>query len=1564
LNFRSLKDFGSLQRFRLLKNLAGSAFRLRIVFWNAEALHSARGETMADHSLSEKSIFEAAIEKGSLGERALYLDQACGADQRLRAEVEALLAAHDRLASIPLPATPESADTLDDAITGRPGATVGAYKLKELIGEGGMGLVYVAEQQQPVRRRVALKIIKPGMDSQQVIARFEAERQALALMDHPNIAKVLDGGTTDQSSRHTPCAVASDGTRSVPTTMGRPYFVMELVKGVPITEYCDQSHLSVRERLELFLEVCNAVQHAHQKGIIHRDIKPSNVLVASHDGKPVVKVIDFGVAKAIGQQLTDKTIYTQLAQLIGTPLYMSPEQARESSLDIDTRTDIYSLGVLLYELLTGTTPFAKERFQQVGYDEMRRIIREEEPPKPSTRMSTVGAAATTASANRKSDPRRLSQLFRGELDWIVMKALEKDRNRRYESAHSLALDLQRYLNDEPVLACPPSAWYLFRKFARRNKARLATAGLTLLFLLLLGGGVGWIARDKAARQAKIAGEINQALQEAREREAQGRWSEARAALERARALAAGSADVSRLRRRADELGQDLAMAMKLETLLLQPSDTTEVDRRGAQEERDFAEAFRDYGIDVEELTPEQAAERIRARSIRVEIATALEDWAILRKVQLKTEESAWKRLLAIARAADPDEQRNRFRDALAADDTKALEELAASDNVTALPASTLSFLGLLVANKKMAPQKGVDLLRRAQRRYPDDFWINTGLARLLIRLEPKQVDEAIRFYTTAVAIRPHSPMAHLNLSITLREKGLLDEALAACREADRLDPRSAAVHTLRGEILKMMGRREEAIAACQEAIRLRADFLPPHYRLGVIFHEMGRRDEALAEFQKAVDIDPRNAAAHGQLGVVLAEKGLLDEAIKAYKRSLDCDPNYAESHYNLGLAYAKKKDFDQAIVEYRTAIANRPNFFKAHNNLGGVLLKAKGDLDGAIAAFREVIRLQPDFAAAYRNLGVALEEKGRHGPAADAYREHTRRHPDDARGYFRLGAALAKLGSLDEALAAFQMAICLKPDDAEAHAALGDVLRNKAELDDAITCYREAIRLDPKLASAYTGLGNALTDKARRRRSSLDEAIAVHRKAVELDRNNAIIQYNLGVALADNGSRDEAVAEYRKAVRLKPDYPEAWHNLGYNLKKKGLLDEAIVAFKEAIRYRPGAAESHALLGEALAEKGLLVEAVTAFKDALRYRPNYPWAYNSLGMALLRLGRPGEAIAAFKSAIRHWPEYALAHYGLGLALATKGDREGAIFAYRTAIHLQPNFVEAHDRLGNELLEKGAHDEAVVHCREAVRLAPDLAAARYTLGRALYGKGTHDEAIAHYREAIRLNPGFAEAHCNLADLLLRQGKFTEALAAMKRGHELGSRTPGWRYPSAQWVRDYQRLVDLDIRLSDIRQGKAKPKDEAEQLALARFCLEHKQLYDLSARWYAEAFAARPELVEDLGTAYRFHAARAAARAARGQGPDAAPLDDKGRARWRQKALDWLRADLALWNKRLGDNQPGTGVAARHMLRRWQTDSDLASLRDDVALANLPAAEAEVYRKLWGDVRALLSRLEGGK
>ncbi|HWE37864.1 MAG TPA: tetratricopeptide repeat protein [Isosphaeraceae bacterium] len=435
-----------------------------------------------------KAVFCGAVDLPAGPEREAYLDRACPAGTPLRPRVEALLRAHDAsgrfLGTAGVAATAPDPDlaSVPDLDGDAPGARIGPYTLVERLGEGGMGAVFLAEQEEPVRRRVALKVIRPGMDSRAVVARFEAERQALALMDHPNIARVLDAGATPA---------------------GRPYFVMELVQGVPITDYCDSARLTPAQRLELFIPVCQAVQHAHQKGIIHRDIKPSNVLVATIDGRPVPKVIDFGVARAIDRRQAEMTMFTQLGAIVGTPEYMSPEQAEPSEQDIDTRSDIYSLGVLLYELLTGTTPLDRDTLRRAALAEVLRRVREEDPPTPSTRLSDTADRLPSVAAVRGVEPSRLSRLVRGDLDWIVMKALEKDRSRRYDSASAFAADVRRHLDGDPVEAGPPTRSYRLRKFARKHRVALATAAAFLL-VLIAATAISTYQAWRATRAEKLA----------------------------------------------------------------------------------------------------------------------------------------------------------------------------------------------------------------------------------------------------------------------------------------------------------------------------------------------------------------------------------------------------------------------------------------------------------------------------------------------------------------------------------------------------------------------------------------------------------------------------------------------------------------------------------------------------------------------------------------------------------------------------------------------------------------------------------------------------------------------------------------------------------------------------------------------------------------------------------------------------------------------------------------------------------------------------------------------------
>lgn len=501
---------------------------------------------MEEPSKNAADVFHAALERTPGPDRKSFLDMACGDDAELRDKLEKLLAA-DAEASRFLTAPPELELEVETS-----GQRIGRYKLLQEIGSGGMGAVWMAEQLEPIKRRVALKIIKLGMDTKQVIARFEAERQALALMDHPHIAKVFDAGTTER---------------------GRPYFVMELVRGIPILEYCDREKLDTLERLSLFTKVCAALQHAHQKGIIHRDVKPSNVLVTLHDGVPIPKVIDFGIAKATNHELTERTLFTEHLQIVGTPAYMSPDQAELSGLDVDTRSDIYSLGVLLYELLTGTTPFDVSDLLESGYHEMLRAIREDEPHKPSTRISTLGHEATTTASQRRSDPRTLSLQVRGDLDWIVMKCLEKDRRRRYDTASALSDDIRRHLDHEPVLASPPTRSYRIQKFVRRNRVGViavsAVAGVLLLGILGTSFGFAWALDEKE----RADGEATRATQLAEKEK------NARIEAQKQSKLAAEEAErATRAERDARERAEELGLVVELQSEQLRTLNVPEMGR--------------------------------------------------------------------------------------------------------------------------------------------------------------------------------------------------------------------------------------------------------------------------------------------------------------------------------------------------------------------------------------------------------------------------------------------------------------------------------------------------------------------------------------------------------------------------------------------------------------------------------------------------------------------------------------------------------------------------------------------------------------------------------------------------------------------------------------------------------------------------------------------------------------------------------------------------------------------------------------------------------------------------
>jgi tetratricopeptide (TPR) repeat protein/serine/threonine protein kinase len=1363
-------------------------------------------------------LFLHAVQLRSLGERRDYLDRACAGDAALRAEVDALLEASARAGSFleaPAPGFPSPSGgdgqavrgiaTVDESPGERPGTVIGPYKLLQQIGEGGMGTVFMAEQTQPVQRKVALKLIKSGMDSRQILARFEAERQALALMDHPNIAKVLDAGTAGSwqpavGSKNAPASSASDEASLLPAAhcplpaTGRPYFVMELVKGVPLTQYCDERRLTPRERLELFVPVCQAVQHAHQKGVIHRDLKPSNVLVAQYDSKPVPKVIDFGVAKATGPKLTQRTLFTEFGALVGTLEYMSPEQAELNQLDIDTRSDIYALGVLLYELLTGTTPLGQNRIKDAGLLEALRIIREEETPRPSARLSTTKELARIA-ANRGLEPRKLSGLVRGELDWIVMKCLEKDRNRRYESADGLARDIERYLHDEPVQACPPSAGYRLRKFARRNKVGLGIAGLVLLFLLLLGGGGGWMVRDQAVRQATLEKEVNGALDDVATAYQRDNPAEAMAALKRAEALLAGGGGSVAWQQRVGQWRRDLEMIGRLDDILLEQFEDKAEPYQTGDAAHAYQEAFQAYGLDPQALDPDEAAQRIRASAIKQRLVAALDGWRVM---LWQDRLPGWQPLLALSRQADDDPWRDRFRQifdrlgptsaarnatavallgsalgqgpllaaatAVPARPAEAieLEKLARDKEVLAQPSTTVFLLALMLAVTEQRTE-AIELLQQAHRRHPGDFWINAYLGDLLTKVRPARRDQAVSHYRAALAVRPESRAMHINLGSALMRDKKLTEAESEFRELLRQHPDYAKARVNLAIVRRKQGKHAEEIAELLEAIRRNPNDEGAHHELSTSRFEEGKYAEAEAELRLALGLKPNNAQALSNLGVVLLQRGEVAKSEAACQEALRLAPRLAGVHANLAIVLVKNGKLAEAEQEYLQAIALEPEDFVAHNGLGALLFK-RGKLAEAEAALREAVRLaEPNYAICHSNLAGFLQKWGKPVEAVAACRQALRIKPESARAHNTLGLALGDLGQLAEAEAEFHQAIRLlrhppkvprntigitlhqwQWGEADVHENLGSVLHRQGKWAQAAAAYRKAIGLKPS-ASAHHNLGAAL-----QKQGQVAEAAAAYHKAIRLD-PSAESYNNLAELHVLKPDYDAAIAACRQAIRLKPKWAEPSVTLGFALSKKGLHDEAIAVYRDAIRVQTESVKLYRNLAASLFMKGLLDETVKAYQEVLRLDPADAESHFWLGVTLDRQGKVSEAEPEYRAAIRLKSDYADAHFNLGMALHGQGKHADAAAAFHKAAVLKPDYAEAHASLGDALRVQGKLAEAETAYRNAIRISPAHARAHQHLANILLQLGKLAEVEHEYRQAVRHQPNWALAHNTLGAYL---------------------------------------------------------------------------------------------------------------------------------------------------------------------------------------------------------------------
>jgi serine/threonine protein kinase/Flp pilus assembly protein TadD len=1131
----------------------------------------------------------------------------------LAGELQDFFAGQEQLGRLAAPLRLAIEPAADAGITG----TLGDFRIVREVGRGGMGIVYEAEQIS-LRRRVALKVLSfaATMDPRH-LQRFHNEAQAAACLHHTNIVPVfsvgcersvhfyamqfIDGQPLSEIIRQlgrlekkAPSAGEMHTVAYQPAADAAASTPVPAAEITPLTGEGRRSRDYFRKVAELGMQAAEALDHAHQLGIVHRDIKPANLLL---DCRGNLWVTDFGLAHIQHGEAS----LTGTGQMVGTPRYMSPEQAMAKRVPIDHRTDVYSLGVTLYVLLT-----LRPAFQSDEQQELLRQIAFEEPAKP----------------------RRLERAIPVELEIIVLKAMEKRPQDRYATAQELADDLDRWLKHEPIRARRPTLFQRSTKWVRRHKPAATAGVVVLLMALIMAGYLAWARHDRVVRQ-KAA--IMAALNDSFSCQDQRRLPEALSAARRAAGLLAG-ADVDKtLKQQVQSRRDELELLEKLENVRLEQRTSVKdghFDR--AATDPLYEQLFREFGLEVEARSAEEAAERIRESTVAVELAAMLDEWAVAREKAKGIDDPTRKTLLRIARLADPDPWRSRVREALERKDQKALQELASSEEVFQLPPATLDVLGSALGHEKEIRGQAEAFQREAQRRHPHDFWLNQNLVLFYFTMQPPQWEEALCFSAVAVALQPASPGAHNNLGLALMAKNRLDDAIGEFREA----------------------------------VRLKKD--------------------------------------------------------------------YTNAHSNLGVALALKDRLDEAIAE-----------------------------------LRETIRIKNDYAMPHVNLGNALASKGR----------------------------------MEEAIEEWREAIRLKKDDWEAH-------------------------------------------------------------------------FHLGRVLGERGQQNQAIAELREAIRLKKEHAKA-----------------------SFVFIPGLAAEDAEL----------------------------------------------------------------HFSLALALSRKESCvDEAIDEYRQTIRLKNGYADAHLNLGNCLYRKGQRDQAIAEYREAIQIKKDNATAHYCLGVALSDQGRRDEAIAEYRQAIQFKNDFAEAHCNLGHALLQKGQFVEALEHTRRGHELGSKNPRWQYPnSAQWVQNCERMVELDAKLPAILSGQKHPADDAERLALAQLCQMPKKRYADAVRFYREAFAEQPKLADDLNAPHRYNAACAAALAGCGQGADADKLDANERARLRQQALDWLRADLKAYRQVLEKSAGKAGPAIAQQMQHWLQDGDFTSVRDAESLAKFPETERKEWQKLWQEVEALRQR-----
>jgi serine/threonine-protein kinase len=1360
----------------------------------------------------------------------------------------------------------------------------------------------------------------------------------------------------------------------------RPYFTMKLVRGQTLSSLLAERPAPAHDLprfLSIFEAICQTVAYSHARGVIHRDLKPSNVMVGSFGE---VQVMDWGLAKVLkagdaadqspaqpapaespvatvrsGSDADD----SRAGSVLGTPAYMAPEQASGALERVDRRSDVFGLGSILCEILTGHTAYAGRSVQEVVRKAMRGDTAE-----ALTRLDGSGAEV--------------------ELIALAKDCLAVEPDNRPRDAGLVAQRITAFLTgvQERVHAAERERAVAVAKATeerRRRKVQLALAA-SLLALTSLGGlSTTYYLQHEQARAAAGQRVVDQVTtlhgQALGHPEETPRWEIALAAVEQAdpagdpRTKAKLVALQKQIQDGLDRARRDKAL---LDRLVDIRSGEYDEDHDGSDADAAYAGAFRQAGIDLANLSPAEAGARIKARppSVMLALAAALDDWAMRRRNRAGAAGAA--QLSVASRIADPDPWRTELRIALDETETgarlTALQALAKKANLAELGPISLHLLGtgLSTAGDRALAET---VLRRAQERHPRDVWINFELAGVLEKLSRR--DEAIRFYTAARALRPET--AHM-LAHALEVSGKGEEAIGVFRDLERLQPDVGQHLECLGKSLQSQGRAAEArdvLARAEAALRARIELHPDdakaHTGLGNSLRAQGKLEEAILEYRAVIKLWPGHSHAYSNLGHALVGHGKLEAAIAAFREATRLQPDDAEAHCNLGKALYDHGKLDDAITQWRAAIRLKPDLATAHFNLGDAL-RDQGKLDEAIAEVREVIRLKPDDAEAHNSLGIALARQGKADAAIIEFREKIRLKPDHAGARYNLGLALKQQGKVDEAIAEFRTAIRLSPEYATAHHKLANTLKDQGKLDESIAEYRTAIRLSPEFAAAHYELGNTLKDHGK-----LDEAIAEFRAAIRLSPEIAAAHYDLGNTLKDQGKLDQAITEYRIAIRLQPDHAEAHCNLGIFLQQRGANAEGLAMLRKGHELgsrRPGWQYPSAQW-VADAERALAAaQTKTATARAQRLvvgdqAPKLDVKSFDKGEPIATLEHGKFYVVEFwatwcgpcRVSIPHLTELQKKHPDVAFigvsvwehdqnAVKPFIDTMGDQMAYRVAVDAIPENADASDGIMATnwmkaagqggiptafIIDKGGRIAWIGHpmsmdepLKNIVGGSWDLAAAKAKSRKESENRGAIglEAAVAQLRNEIRLKPNDGGLYSNYGRHLGYLGRHDEAIEACRKAIKLNPSDGGAHYNLGNSLAAQGRLRD----------------------ALAAF---------------GEAQRVEPSLCQSRHWQVRYHAACAAARAAALKGKDEPPPDDAEKVKLRTQALDWLKAEHKAWEALLEAGTPGARTSIAQALRHWKQQSDLAGIRDDEALARLPQAERKAWQALWADVDSLLNR-----